>query len=694
MQRISWLSRVGILAPGVLLCSCGDGPETTSASLPTVSASASEQPPGDGTATADTPTEGTPTDPTDADSDTGIDPDSDTDGDTGEPFPGCEGIDLEQSGVLDVDIPAVAYVVLSGAVSVNGGALPNAAGSRGAIAFEYTPVHGAPGVATYALGDAGPESYQVLVPAGTVTVRYLPDAALCGADLDGPMPCTGGLLFTDLAVEQTGVLDLDIPSVTVSGVVTQNGGEMPDAAADRGHLELSDAAGGALATPGFATTGAPDYAVAVFPGTYAISFVGNPALCSEGAAEVACNRGVVLPAVAIASTGVLDVDVPAVQVAGKVTVNGKAVPDGDVDRGALRLRPADGGAGELLTAPFAAAGPVAYALTVVAGSYDIDFVANPALCDDETPPLPCVGGPLRSAVALTSDGVLDVDVPRIAVSGAITLDGAPLPDQPGPRGSLRLARGDADGATLELGDTGPRTYALGLLAGTYTIHYAANSGLCDGLEAPKMPCTGGPLKTLELTHDGVLDLDLRAVQVAGNITLAGGPLPDQPMDRGAVVFTGGPGQAVSIPLGGDGPRDYAITVLAGGHGVAYVAADGCVAAADGAMPCGGGELLADVALVSDGVLDLDIPAIDISGAVTYKKAALPDLDAARGALRWTRLDGSGALELDLEAAGPRTYAVTLMPGPWVLTHVANPALCADGPPKFPCTDQVVLGCPQ
>lgn len=42
-------------------------------------------------------------------------------------FPGCDGVELVQDGALDLDIPAVKYVIVDGAVRVNGAPLPDAA---------------------------------------------------------------------------------------------------------------------------------------------------------------------------------------------------------------------------------------------------------------------------------------------------------------------------------------------------------------------------------------------------------------------------------------------------------------------------------------------------------------------------------------------------------------------------------------
>lgn len=614
---------------------------------------------------------------------------------------GCEGLELAQDGVLDLDVPAVPYVVVKGAVRLNGGALPDADAPRGQIQFDYVTPGGPPGVVAYALEATGAEEYTVVLPAGAATVRYVPDPGLCAASPEGPMPCTGGVIVDGVVLNDSGILDVDIPAVVVGGKVTQNGAAMPDAAGDRGHLEFSRALGEGVeavevvATASFEETGLASYQVALFPGTYDVAFAGNAGLCSDGAAPVPCNRGVVLPGLKLMTTGVLDVDVKRVEVKGVVKVNGAAMAAGTDDRGALRFDAAGGLAGGgIVTQPFGASGLVEYGLSLVAGAYSVALVANPGQCTGEPAPTPCVGGPVLSSLMLEASGTLDVDIPRIEVSGKVTLKGAALPDQSGDRGAVVFGRESGDATSVPLETSGPINYVLSVMPGEYTISYTGNAGLCDGVKAPAMPCSGGPLTTLKLADTGVLDLDVPAVKVSGKLTRNGAALPNQPTDRGSVVFAAESGAAVAVPLGTDALADYALTLLPAKYDVVYTAAGGeCMVAPDNLMPCGGGRLLSGVALAMDGVLDLDVKAISITGNVTHAGAALPDLMMSRGGLRWRRADGTGTgLSIDLETEGAKLYEAVIVPGRWIVDHAANPLLCEDGVPEFPCTDQSLLGC--
>ncbi len=271
------------------------------------------------------------------------------------------------------------------------------------------------------------------------------------------------------------------------------------------------------------------------------------------------------------------------------------------------------------------------------------LAANESLCDGAAAPgIPCVSGPIKTAVALSASGVLDVDLPAVKVSGDVKLAGAALPAQPGARGSVAFTLADGGTVALPLGTTGAKSYALTLLKGTYAVGYRANTALCDGVTAPEMPCADGPLRApLPLAGDGVLDLEIDRVKVSGDVKLAGGPLPDEAKERGRLAFSLQGGGLVEIPLGASGAVKYALTLLPGTYHMALDADAGlCAAGASPKVPCIGGPLRAPLAITSDGVLDVDIPVVRVSGNLTLNGGPLPSEGAALGQLGFTRLDQS------------------------------------------------------
>jgi hypothetical protein len=128
--------------------------------------------------------------------------------------------------------------------------------------------------------------------------------------------------------------------------------------------------------------------------------------------------------------------------------------------------------------------------------------------------------------------------------------------------------------------------------------------------------------------------------------------------------------------------------LSGDYDVAYAGATNACGA--GQLPCNAGVFKRAVALHSDGALDLDVPAITVTGTVTLNGAAF--IGANRGELSFARV-GDAAYPLPLSGSDD-SYRVVLMPGNYVLSYDAASVRCQanidDTTP--PCTGQIIRGC--
>jgi hypothetical protein len=608
----------------------------------------------------------------------------------GNPFQGCPGVALSADGALDLDIKSVD---VKGKVTLSGAPLPDAGGDRGRLIFRDKAVVAVGLPAEFALGSSGAGEYAVRLPPGTYDVLLAANTKLCQGGKAPVMPCVGGLVKGGVAIGSDGVLDLDIPVATLQGKVTLNGAAFPSPpGGSRGQLGFHSAANADIAFVDLGDSGPASYAVTVVQGAGSVSFHGNLASCGgQSAQALPCNAGEVVPSRAITQSGALDIDIAAVSVQGAVTVNGKPMPSAGSSRGSISFSI---GPDWVYNSPqLGSSGAASYATTLLKGTYRVGLAANEGLCNGAAAPdVPCVSGPIKPSVALSANGVLDVDLPVVKVSGAVKLASAALPDQPASRGSVVFTLADGGAVAAPLGATGAKSYALTLLKGTYAVGYRASTALCNGVTAPEMPCVDGPLRApLPLADDGVLDLEIDRIKVSGDVKLAGGPLPDEANERGRLAFSLQGGGLVEIPLGASGPVKYAITLLPGTYQAALDADAGlCAPGASPKVPCIGGPLRAPLAITSDGVLDIDIPVVRVSGNLTLNGGPLPSVGAALGQLGFTRLDQSSPALLP---AAPGSYTVTLVPGAYVIEHMASPTACEDAAgSKIPCAPQVLRGC--
>jgi hypothetical protein len=601
---------------------------------------------------------------------------------------------LTADGVLDLDLRAVR---IGGAVTLQGAPLPATETSRGSLRFvrrDATPSPATGATLTVPLGRRGAFAYDIVLPAATYRIDYVPDGPLCRDNPAAVLPCVEGPIpdRAEVRLGADGVLDIDIPRVLVSGNVTLDAAPLPTVAGERGALRFALADGGSVTARAFGRAGAVLYDVSLLPGDYTVVFEGNADLCAATPLPpVPCNSGP-LREVRLAADGVLDIDIPAVHVSGAVTLEGARLPDQTGERGRLSFSLHRGGL--IHTPSFGRAGAVTYDLVLLSGNYDIAWVPVAGACLAATPgPLPCNPGPVKSA-RLTADGVLGIDLHAVRVSGAVTLAGRRLPDAAADRGRILFALRDGGPVRVIALDTrGAIAYDVRVLPGTYDISLDANTSACAADVPPAVPCVPGPLRSVALTADGVLDIDIPAVSVAGAITLNGGRLPTDAHTRGRIAFIQDGGGQVRHDLGTRGPDSYALTLLPGNYAIHFVRGEVlCDDPAAAGMPCSSG-LLRTAALTADGVLDIDLPMVRIEGLVTLMGAPLPSASRERGRIVFTHTDAGDAWLPAIPQRGGYAYSVPLLPGRYVAWHQSHDDLCAAGASlALPCVHQPLAGC--
>jgi hypothetical protein len=627
----------------------------------------------------------------------------------------CAGLAINQSGSLDLDIPAIS---VTGKVTLDGAALPNGTGSRGRIVFVAASGRS---TLTADLGSTGAGSYSLRLPPATYDVTYLPDSTQCapGATPTPAMPCSGGVLAHGAKLSADGVLDVDIPTASVSGAVTLAGAAFPTGSGTtnpRGTISFAGAAGtGSAGTVAavfsLGTSAGASYQGKLVRGSYDVSYNGNASLCVQqgGATPAApCNSGALKKGIAITASGTLDLDVPIARVSGKVTLSGAALPTETGNRGSLSfVGAADSGLGAASSATLGTSGAGSYSVALLPGTYDVVYAANGALCTATAISMvPCVGGRVVAAAHLTADGTLDVDLQAVTVSGAVTVRGAAMPTTTSDRGRLSFVgmTGGA-GTTPSFGTSGAASYRLRVMPGTYDVSYVPLAGKCMGATAsapPAMPCNTGRLKAgVGITADGVLDIDIPVAAVSGRVTLQGQPVPTATSDRGALTLVArdaGNSNVLGPAFGTSGAVSYGFAVIPGVYDVGFIADAGlCAPGAQApAIPCVGGTVSSAANLTADGTLDVDIRAVAVTGAVKVNGAALNAATTDRGSIVFERtsIEGGGNATIDLGTSTAASYAVTLVPGRYVVSHAANAAACTgtSAAPQAPCASQALLGC--
>jgi hypothetical protein len=402
---------------------------------------------------------------------------------------------------------------------------------------------------------------------------------------------------------------------------------------------------------------------------------GGPAAGSPADGDSAtASRFASCEGVDLQQDGALDVDLTAVRVRGRVTVDGAAVP-------------AAAGAGRVTftnaltkaTASADIASDSGYELTLAPGSYDVAYEPDAQACgipSSLAPPWPCNGHTLQSSVTISSDGALDFDLPTIVVRGAVTLKGGPWPDDVGAAISFASAGSAAGVALVSRGG-----YTVRIFKGTTSVSYLPQSSFCT----TSSPCNGGILRPdVGLQESGALDLDVPMVVMRGAVSLDGTRMQDPA--GGAITFAAAgtptsPASNASVEIEGDGT--YAVALLPGTYAVGY---SGVPTAGDTSpLPRGPGRLLTDVAVRTDGLLDLDVPTAQVRGAVTVNGTSVPPWGDE--ALTFTTDGGSASARIHPDG----TYATVLVRGTYAIGFAAARACLKDD--AYPCNGGVLRTMP-
>jgi len=342
--------------------------------------------------------------------------------------------------VLDIDVPA-AYI--SGTPKIAGAAVATVA-DAGTLSLRT----GAGDSVT--LGSTtGP--YLVKVVPGSYDVYY--QSAAPG--VTAPRNSLAKLQSVVVAATGNTTVDIDVPSVVVSGTLKINGATVASTA-DGGNLSLRTSAGDIVALGNTATG---SYSVRVVPGSY-------DAYYQSTAAGATAPRNTLsrLQPVAVAATGAttLDIDVPSAAISGTVKINGATVAIQN-DAGLLSLRT---DAGDTVPLGMTSAGQ--YSVRAIPGTYDIYYQVFAAGAN-----VPRNGRAKIRSGAVVSAGTttLNIDVPASNVTGLIMVNNM-LVSSTGDYGTLSL-RTAQDLITLGPSHTG--SYNVRIIPGSYDVHYAVGA---------------------------------------------------------------------------------------------------------------------------------------------------------------------------------------------------------------------------
>jgi hypothetical protein len=165
-----------------------------------------------------------------------------------------------------------------------------------------------------------------------------------------------------------------------------------------------------------------------------------------------------------------------------------------------------------------------------------------------------------AGVAVDGDGVLDIDVEAVAISGSFTLAGELPPSSVYEDGSIYLRNTATDDAVL-LGNTHNGGYSAIIVPGDYELFYVQEVG-------GSVPSNqNAALTGVTILSAMTLDVDVPVVDLSGEFVLSTGPVPDSASDGGQLYLRAQDGD--SVLLGNSFAAVYAAKLVAGTYGIYY-----------------------------------------------------------------------------------------------------------------------------
>jgi hypothetical protein len=387
---------------------------------------------------------------------------------------------IPASGVLNLDL---AVATISGSITLHARPVPNVrdGSARGSIAFVDADGYGP----RKELSPTGPATYSLMVFKGTYSVVVDNQRGSCDI---GPLPCGPITARTNVAIETTSALDIDLATTTVSGTVTINGRAMENGSA-RGEIVFS---GPTTVSSALGGTGPATYSMLLYPGTYDVTFQAAADGESCRRAPAPCQELRLRTGVAIAGAGPasLNLDLPVIEVTGIVTVNQArlAASATGTSRGRLYFDETTS-----LSTPTSRrgtallAGDGAYRVRLFPGTYRVSFENLVDCPASDVGALPCQSEvAIAENIALIASATRDFDLTVVDLSGVVTVQRRVLPDSRpvGAPGELWLSPVNGRSVMkVNLGASGVGAFQTRLAAGSYDVAFA-NTQDCPGGALP------------------------------------------------------------------------------------------------------------------------------------------------------------------------------------------------------------------
>jgi hypothetical protein len=393
----------------------------------------------------------------------------------------------------------------------------------------------------------------------------------------------------------SGTYDVHIARVRVLGQFLLDGTPFPDAFTQGANFFLREPGTGVEVYLGLSNDRSFDRWI--IPGRYDVLYRHK-----LGDAIPRNPEAVILRDVEIRGDITLDVDVPSISIHGAFSLAGAPFPESVYENGLVSMRDRSSG----VFVPLAESHAQAYAATLVPGTYDLAFTRKAGASIVPWNDL----GIFRREFDVSESGSLDIDVPKVHVSGSIRINGDTPPQSAYENGRLFLSDPET-GTETYLGQTRYNAYEALVLPGVYDIVYKREAGgSIVPINSRAVVASG-----VKLQSDSVVPIDLRAHEVSGAITINGSAPPDSAYENGWIRLHHG---SDAMIIGQTRYGAYVARVLPGTYEIRYERAAG-----GSIVPHNRSTLLGSMKVAGGLTRDIDVPTVDLEVRVRLNGKPFP-----------------------------------------------------------------------
>lgn len=346
-------------------------------------------------------------------------------------------------------------------------------------------------------------------------------------------------IMSDVVIQSTTALDINVESIASRVAFTLNGQAFPNSPYERSHFYLTRDSG---AEAFIGSSLGENEVVNVIPGIYDIEYRNIDSL-----SITPINKKAVVQQDYNVS-GAIDVDVQSIQLSLNSTLNGEAFPENIYRDGVIELY-------DLETDSYDYIGKTyddVESLSIVSGTYDIAYSHEDG---NEVPQNH--RAIVASAVNLTSNEQIDLDIMGVNLTGNITVDGAAFPVNQYDFANIIL-RGTNSEEDIILFTSYAQQEPIMVLPGTYDVYYSCQ--VCTNIP---FNTEARILENIQVNSDTEVAIDLESVRIEVFKTLNGGDFPQSIYQSGNLW--GGLGENDRVDMGRTVNSQPNIIVIAGDY---------------------------------------------------------------------------------------------------------------------------------